>query len=129
MIGEPEMIQKLQRAAEQGDAEAQLSLGIAYRFRQGVLQDCKEGLNWYRKSAEQGGVIAQHRLGYAYEVGEGVPKNTATVYAWYNVATANGSFLAPGARDRVAKEMTAEQIAEGQKLSTEWFEKYQPKDK
>ena len=31
-------------------------------------------------------------------------------------------------RDRIAESMTPEQIDEAQKLSREWFEKYQPKE-
>ena len=49
-------------------------------------------------------------------------------YAWYNVASANGNENASKNREIVAKTMTPEQIAEAQKLSREWFEKYQPKD-
>ncbi len=49
--------------AEQGDAAAQFNLGVMYSFGDGVLQDDKEAVRWYRKSAEQGVAEAQYNLG------------------------------------------------------------------
>ena len=63
-----------------------------------------------------------------YYTGQGILKDTVNAYAWCNVASANGSKVASKNRDLIAKEMTPEQIAEAQKLSKVWFEKYQPKD-
>jgi hypothetical protein len=62
MIGEPEMIQELQRAAEQGNADAQFILGYAYESGEGVPQDDKEAFKWHRKAAEQGNAQAQSNL-------------------------------------------------------------------
>ena len=39
--------------AKQGNAYAQYSLGIMYRQGQGVPQDYKTAVKWYRLSAEQ----------------------------------------------------------------------------
>jgi TPR repeat protein len=63
-----------------------------------------------------------------YYTGQGILKDTVNAYAWLNVASANGEELASEARDDNAKGMTPEQIAEAQKLSKVWFEKYQPKE-
>ncbi len=41
-------------AANQGDPEAQISLGFMYAEGQGVPQDDAEAVRWYRKAAEQG---------------------------------------------------------------------------
>ena len=40
--------------AEQGDASAQLILGIMYAKGEGVAKDNTQALYWYRKAAEQG---------------------------------------------------------------------------
>jgi TPR repeat protein len=47
------------KAAEQGDADAQLLLGIMYNNGEGVLQDYKEAVKWFRLAAEQGDANAQ----------------------------------------------------------------------
>ena len=88
-----------------------------------MLEDAKEAVKWYRKAAEQGHASAQYNLGVAYEVGEGVLEDDVTAYAWYNIAAANGNGIAKINKSIVVKDMTPEQIAEGQKLSKEMLKK------
>jgi hypothetical protein len=113
--------------AEQGYAGAQYSLGLMYAKGEGVPQDDKEAVKWYRKAAEQGYASAQLMLGLWYALGHGVPEDMVSAYAWFNVASANGNEKASESRDRKARLMTPEQIAEAQELSKVWFEKFQPK--
>ena len=47
------------KAAEQGYADAQFSLGVAYDNGQGVPQDNDEAVKWYRKAVEQGDANAE----------------------------------------------------------------------
>jgi TPR repeat protein len=49
--------------AEQGDASAQFKLGEMYDNGQGVPQDDKQAMHWYRKAADQGDAIAQINVG------------------------------------------------------------------
>jgi len=42
------------KAAEQGNAAAQNSLGTIYRDGEGVAPDDEEAVRWYRKAADQG---------------------------------------------------------------------------
>ena len=44
-------------------ARAQFNLGVIYAKGQGVMQDYKEALKWYKLAAEQGYVMAQNNLG------------------------------------------------------------------
>ncbi|MBR5681173.1 MAG: sel1 repeat family protein, partial [Clostridia bacterium] len=62
-------IKKLQKAAEQGDAEAQNDLGHCYVIGDGVEKDEKEAVKWFRKAAEQGVAGAQFNLAQCYERG------------------------------------------------------------
>jgi uncharacterized protein len=41
-------------AAAQGDADAQVGLGVMFENGQGVAQDRAEAIRWYRLAAEQG---------------------------------------------------------------------------
>lgn len=45
--------------AEQGDANAQRSLGIMYAYGEGVTQDDVKAVAWYRRAADQGYAAAQ----------------------------------------------------------------------
>ena len=47
-------IDALQGLAEQGDAQAQFTLGAMYYNGRGVPQDYKQAVKWYRLAAEQG---------------------------------------------------------------------------
>ena len=114
-----EAVKWYRKAAEQGLAEAQCNLGLIYQNGEGVLEDDKEAVKWYRKAAEQGYAKAQWILGGMYAFGRGVPEDYVTAYAWLNIAAANGKADAKVSKGLLAKEMTADQIAEGQKLSRE----------
>ena len=115
-------IAQLKKKAAAGDANAQTSLGLSYAYGEGVPEDKAEAVKWYRLAAAQGEATAQMSLGNAYEYGEGVPEDYIQAYKWYNLAAASGSPVvaneAKNAKDRLAKTMTKQQIAEAQKLST-----------
>ena len=111
--------------AEQGDANAQNSLGIMYGNGDGVTQDYAEALKWYRKAAEQGNADAQNNLGVMYANGEGVPQDHAQAHLWWNLAAAQGNEVARKNRDIVVKRMTPAQVAEARRLARDWLEKHQ----
>lgn len=112
--------------AEQGDVEAQFNLGVSYDQGQGVAQDAKQAVVWYRKAAEQGFAAAQHNLGVMYLDGRGVPQDNSQAYVWLSVAVANGISGSSEFRDLVAKKLSKSQLEAMQKLAGQYFEKYQP---
>ena len=59
--------------ANGGDYIAQNNLGVIYEIGEGVPQDYKDAVKWYRKAAEQGHATAQLSLGLMYHYGQGVP--------------------------------------------------------
>ena len=91
-----------------------------YENGQGVPQDKAEAVEWYRLAAEQGDANAQNNLGFMYGNGRGVPQDYVEAHKWYNLAASNGNDLARNNRDIIAGLMTAEQIAEAQRLAREW---------
>ncbi len=110
-------------AAEKNDGwspSAQFYLGVMYDNGQGVPQDYAEAVKWYRLAAEQGYASAQNNLGAKYTMGEGVPQDYAQAHMWFNLAGAQGEIQAAENQDIVAKSMTPAQIAEAQKLASEW---------
>jgi len=76
----------LRLAAIQGDADAQLWLGVNYEHGSFGVVDYREALTWLRKSADQGQPDAQLCLGQMYENGEGVPESDVVAASWYRKA-------------------------------------------
>ena len=80
--------------AEQGDVEAQMSLGFRYWFGLDGEKDLIKAARWYRLAAEQGNADAQYRLGWFYIVGDGVQRDFEEGIRWYRLAAENGSMQA-----------------------------------
>ena len=89
-----------------------------YGKGQGVPQDYKEAVRWYRKAANQGLALAQYNLGVMYLLGQGVPQNFVVAYALFNLAATTNQ-KAYQDRALVSKKMTPSQIEAGQRLTTE----------
>ncbi len=81
-----EAVKSFRKAAEQGHAGAQASLGGHYLSGQGVPQNDAEAVKWLRKAAEQGDGLAQVSLGWMYEGGRGVEQDDAEAVKWYRKA-------------------------------------------
>lgn len=105
-------------AAEQCDAAAKYVLAHMHQFGVGVVEDYAESERWHKLAAAEGNICAQRNLGWRYFFGEGVVQDYVKAHMWYNVAAANGFDSAVMGRDKVAKLMTAEQIAEAQKRAS-----------
>jgi TPR repeat protein len=109
------------KAAVQGQAGAQYVVGSMYYTGNSVPQDQKLAVLWFRKAAEQGHSEAQHALGlmYRYHVA-GMPQDVVLAYMLWNLAAANGNMNATEQRASIARQMTQEQIEEGQAMSRAW---------
>ena len=95
-----------------------------YYEGQGVTQDYKAAVRWYRLAAEQGLAEAQSNLGFMYGKGRGVLQDNIRAHMWYNIAAANGAPEAASEnRDIVAKLMTTADISEAQRLARECMAK------
>jgi TPR repeat protein len=55
-----------------------------------------------------------------YMNGQGVPQDLVQAHMWFNLAAAGGYADAQKSRDSVAAKMTPAQIAEAQRLASEW---------
>lgn len=68
--------------AEQGDAEAQLQMGLRYAAGEGVIQNDKEAARWFALAARQGLVEAQYQYGLALLQGKGVVQDYRSAFHW-----------------------------------------------
>ena len=84
------------RAADQGDADAQVNLGLMYVKGEGVLQDYVQAHKWLN--------IAASRI----------------------VKPARGRETVIRIRERIESKMTVAQLAEAQRLAREWHPEQGP---
>jgi TPR repeat protein len=75
------------------DPEAQFQEGWRHDNGEGVPQDDREAVKWYRLAAEQGLARAQLKLGSMYQKGEGAPKDHKEATLWYRLAAEQGLAL------------------------------------
>jgi uncharacterized protein len=71
-------------------------------------------------AADQGRAEAQFFLGNMYVKGQGVPEDYVFAHMWFTLAAAKGDEGAKEGRNMLAEHMTAAQIAEAQRLASEW---------
>ncbi len=119
-------IDRLRQAAEQGEASAQVTLGVLYARGKGVLENYREAVNWFRAAAEQGFSLAQFNLGFLYAKGKGVPKDYVEAYAWMNLAAAQGHGKAVKGKAHLRQQMSRKQVSEAQKRAAEMFRRMAP---
>ena len=103
------------KAAEQGHTGAAYNLAALYATGRGVLRDAAEAAKWYRQAAEQGDSLAQYNLAWRYEVGKGVSVDRPEAYKWHKLAARQGIADAAQALEDLKKQMTREEITEGQR--------------
>ena len=80
----------LERAAKQGDPNAQFTLG-AYHAQQ---QNSVAAIPWLRSAAKQGHLGAQNVLASIYQHGAGVPRSVEEAFRWYASSAEAGSPIA-----------------------------------
>jgi len=80
----------LGKAAYQGNAMAQLLLGLLHTLGKGVPQDYSKAAILFRQAADQGNATAEDALGVSYENGLGVLKDYSQAAAWYRKAAEQG---------------------------------------
>jgi hypothetical protein len=112
------------RAAEQGNAEAQFTMGFRYQFGKGIAQNYTEAARWYSRAADQGNSSAQNYLGVMSAAGHGLPQNSVEAYKWFNLAAVSGNREYIANRDKMAKKLSQSQLAEGQRLASEWVKQH-----
>jgi serine/threonine-protein kinase len=115
------------QAAEKGDGRGMNGIGLLYfTGRGGLAKDEATAVKWIRRAADQGYSIAQNNLGTMTESGRGTPQDLVAAHMWYALAAAAGNAEAAQNRDRLARRLTPEQIAEARARADEWKEKNRP---
>ncbi|HRB20950.1 MAG TPA: tetratricopeptide repeat protein [Nitrosomonas sp.] len=84
------------KLAEQGNAKAQLLVGLYYLTGSPspVIADLVKAIYWVRRSAQQGNPDGQRWLGSLYRFGIGVPQDSSQELFWYTKAAESGDHIA-----------------------------------
>jgi len=122
--------------AEEGDCDAQYSMGLLYYSGAGVRRNYEEAVILWREAADQGQGQAQIALGAAYshtgisyvsincKKGCSVEKDLTRGYMWFGLAGKSGSpkevSIAQKSIERISTQMTSEQIEEAQSEINNW---------
>jgi TPR repeat protein len=81
----------LSRLAHEGDADAQLQLGLAYRDgRYELTPDAVTGMYWLRKAAAGGNAYAEDAVGNAFATGVGTARDIAKAETWWRKSMQDG---------------------------------------
>src|SRR5215469_14368830 len=76
-------LELLQRSAEAGAVEAELTLGQVYGQVHLLPDAAAQAAAWYRRAADRGHPAAQDRLADLHMIGRGVPQSDAEAFRWY----------------------------------------------
>ena len=90
-----------------------------YRKGQGVSQDYKTAVKWYRLADEQGNARAQYNLGAMNYNGQVFLQDYVRAHMWWNIAASQGYKKAIKGRDIVAKKMAPSQLENAHELARE----------
>lgn len=111
----------LEQAAN-GEPSAQYRLGELYWYGKGLEKDNEQAAAWYRRAAKQGDGQAQRMLAHFYSRGYGVPKDLAEAYKWRFLCNRAAGFSEEESRKTIARGMTPEDIAEGERRVAEFLQ-------
>ena len=108
------------RAAQQGDSEAMISLARSYFAGKGTTRDNTKGFQWVLKAleTEKSRFNDWDMLAQLYEQGRGTPVDLVKAYMCYDLEGTAGI----DEKARIAPRMTEAERAEGLRLSREWQE-------
>jgi hypothetical protein len=94
-----------------------------YSSGQGVPDDDKTAVKWFRLAAEQGNISAQFNLGKMYHFGDGVQQDFVYAHMWWDIVASSGDKDGVTFRDAVSKRLTPADISKAQDLAHECVRK------
>ncbi|KAH3731365.1 sel1 repeat family protein [Pelomyxa schiedti] len=93
-VGPDKALLLLQKAADDGNANAMNNLGVCYQNGQGVGKDINQAVSLYKKAADAGNATAMFNLGVCYENGRGVDKDINQAVSLFKKAADAGDATA-----------------------------------
>jgi TPR repeat protein len=91
-----------------------------YFSGEGIVKDQAQGVRWIQRAADRGHASAQLRLAMMYEHGEGVERDRVRAHMWLSLSAKGGGERAAAQRDRIARSLSAGQLARSRQLARDW---------
>jgi TPR repeat protein len=113
-------LQRRRREANNGDADAQLSLGYMYDTGEQVPMDKQAAVQWYEKAAMGGKVQAMLGLALIYDKDEGAGKDQEKAAAWYEKAALAGNADAQQTLGYIYEN--GHGVARDMRIAARWYE-------
>jgi TPR repeat protein len=79
-----------QQAANAGDGQAALYIGLMNDLGRGVAPDAEMARSWYERAAGLGNAVAMFNVGVLFDAGTGVERDRPLAADWYRKAAAKG---------------------------------------
>ena len=79
------------KAAKQGNADAEYSVGMCYDGGHGVDEDEKKAFKWFMKAAKQGNADGEYSVGMCYGGARGVDEDYKKADTWFWKAAKQGN--------------------------------------
>jgi hypothetical protein len=98
------------------------NLGMMCYRGEGASKNFGEAAQCYHMAAAGGHAAAMRNLGTMHLRGDGVSQNRTKAYVWLCMAEAHGDEEAATLRERLEREISADEIAEARK----WLRKREP---
>jgi len=117
-------LQALEKLAEQGDPEAEFSLGARYALGQQVAQDNAQAAHWFLAAAQQGNVAAQVSLSSIYEAGRGLPRDLSKAYYWALLGEAGGDAGGKARAASLATRLGHDDLVAMQQQAKQWIKQH-----
>ena len=108
--------------AEQGNPDAQFSVGLLFDQGLNVIPDYKLAVKWFTLASKQGHIFAQSNLGWKYHKGQGVAKDNVHAFKWWSIAASKGHKNAPYFLSVVSQRMTKSDILRAKSLAVKCLE-------
>jgi hypothetical protein len=112
------------RAADKGDAKAQIHMGLIHQEGRGVAKDPVLAVKYYRAAAEQGNAAAQLRLGLSRMEGNGIKKDPERAYFWFTLAASRSKGklkkLAGKFMENLAPSLASARISRAEAAAKSW---------
>ncbi len=83
-------LEELRRLAAEGDPAAQVELGQALQYGEGVKRDSQEARTWYCRAAARGSSRAAYALGWLFATDDGELRDDRLAAHWLGIAAAAG---------------------------------------
>ena len=93
-------------------------------FEAMVGGDYNQAFEGFGTLSAKGSKTSQYYLGTMYLTGMGALQDYCRAHMWLNIASSQGHRKSRQKLERLTKKMTANQVAEAQKLARAWAEKH-----